>query len=122
MKTAKLPGFTAETSIYNSTVTYRSLSAGAGISSTAVTPALVGGGVGGIGGGGTGVGPCFGSRQCSACIPTGPTIFGPGRQFCIITDCSPGIGGACRCRLIFKGFLACRVPFPDVVSQDIAAG
>jgi hypothetical protein len=41
MKTAKLPGFTAETSIYNSTVTYRSLSAGAGIGSTSVVPALV---------------------------------------------------------------------------------
>jgi len=114
----KLPGFTAETSIYNSTVTYRPLSAGAGVSSTSVTAALVGGTVGGIGGG-TGVGPCFGTRQCSACIPTGPTIFGRGRQFCIITDCSPTISG-CRCRLLFKGFLGCTVPFPNVAANVVA--
>jgi hypothetical protein len=108
MKTAKLPGFTAETSIYNSTVTYRSLSAGAGIGSTSVVPALVGGGtVGGLGGGGV-IGPCFGSRQCSECIPTGPSI---------ITDCSPTIGGGCRCRLVFKGFLACTVPRPQFVAR-----
>lgn len=119
MKTAKLPGFTAETSIYNSTTTYRSLSAGAGVSSSAVTPALIGGGTfGGIGGGGVigPVEPCFGSSQCSACIPTGPSIFGPGRQFCTITSCTPTFSGGCRCRVIFKGFLACRVPRPDVVA------
>ena len=125
MNTATLPGFTAETSIYNSTVTYRTLSGGAGAGSTAVTAALIGGGtVGGLGGGGVigPVEPCFGTHQCSACIPTGPAIFGPGRQFCIITDCSPGIGGGCRCRLIFKGFLGCRVPFPDVVAHDFVTG
>ena len=117
MKTAKLPGFTAETSLYSSTVTYRSFSAGAGTGSTSVVPALVGGGtVGGLGGGGV-IGPCFGSRQCSECIPTGPSIFSPGRQFCIITDCSPTIGGGCRCRLIFKGFLACTVPRPQFVAR-----
>jgi len=114
-----LPGFTDETSLYNSRVTYRSLSAGAGAGTAAVTPALLGGSVGGLGGGGVigPVEPCFGSHQCGPCIPTGPSIFGPGRQFCIITDCSPTFGGGCRCRLIFKGFLGCRVPPPNVVTR-----
>ena len=118
MKTAKLPGFTAETSLYSSTVTYRSLSAGAGIGSTAVIPALIGGSVGGFGGG-AGIGPvepCFGSSTCSACVPTGPSIFSPGRQFCTITDCRPTINGGCRCRVIHKGFVACRLPRPEVVA------
>jgi hypothetical protein len=66
--------------------------------------------VGGGGGGGGGV-PCLNSSQCSACIPTGPSIFSPGRQFCIDSFCSPSFGGACRCQ-VFKGFRACVLPTP----------
>jgi hypothetical protein len=67
---------------------------------------------GGGGGGGGGVEePCLSSHQCSACVPTGPSIFSPGRQFCIDSICSPGFGGRCDCQ-VFKGFRSCRVPRP----------
>jgi hypothetical protein len=69
------------------------------------------GGDGGGGGGGGGGEPCLSSHQCSACIPTGPSIFSPGRQFCIDSICSPGFGGTCSCQ-VFKGFRSCRVPRP----------
>jgi hypothetical protein len=55
--------------------------------------------------------PCLSSHQCSACVPTGPSIFSPGRQFCIDSICSPSFGGTCRCR-VFKGFQSCRLPTP----------
>ena len=55
--------------------------------------------------------PCLSSRWCSECIPTGPSIFSPGRQFCVDSICSPGFGGTCRCR-VFKGWRSCRLPRP----------
>jgi hypothetical protein len=71
-----------------------------------------GGGDGGGGGGGGGGGmPCLSSSTCSSCIPTGPSIFSPGRQFCIDSICSPTFGGKCQC-LVFKGFRQCRLPSP----------
>lgn len=69
----------------------------------------------GIGGGGDGL-PCLSSSQCSACIPSGPSIFSPGRQFCIDSFCSPGFGGSCRCR-VFKGFRSCQVPRPVLTTR-----
>jgi hypothetical protein len=66
---------------------------------------------GGGGGGGGGGEPCLNSHQCSACIPSGPSIFSPGRQFCIDSFCSPSFGGTCRCQ-VFKGFQSCRLPTP----------
>lgn len=99
MHTINMPGFTAETSIYTSPVSYRSMPAGRQGEGTAVIPAI-----GGI------HFPCFGSSNCGACIPSGPTIFSPGRQFCINTDCQPTIHGGCKCRVTFKGFVPCQ-PF-----------
>ena len=69
----------------------------------------------GGGGGGGGGQPCLSSSQCSACVPTGPSIFSPGRQFCIDSICSPGFGGRCDC-LVFKGFRSCRLPTPVFTS------
>lgn len=71
---------------------------------------------GGGGGGGGGGEPCLSSSQCSACVPTGPSIFSPGRQFCIDSICSPGFGGRCDC-LVFKGFRSCRVPRPVLTTR-----
>ena len=68
-----------------------------------------GGGGGGGGGGGT---PCFDYQQCSECIPSGPSIFSPGRQFCQFFICRPTFGGGCRCHVQFKGFVPCRLPDP----------
>jgi hypothetical protein len=73
------------------------------------------GGGGGGGGGGDGL-PCLNSHSCSACIPTGPSIFSGGRQFCIDSICSPGFGGACRCQ-VFKGFVPCRLPRPVLTQR-----
>ena len=70
-----------------------------------------GDGPGGGGGGGGDPLPCLNSHVCSACIPTGPSIFSPGRQFCTDSFCSPGLGGTCRCQ-VFKGFQSCRLPTP----------
>jgi hypothetical protein len=65
----------------------------------------------GGGGGGGGVTPCLDSHACTPCIPSGPSIFSPGRQFCIDSFCSPSFGGQCRC-LVHKGFAPCRPPDP----------
>jgi len=69
------------------------------------------GGVFDPGGGGGDVGPCLGSHWCSGCFPSGPSIFSPGRQFCIDSFCSPGFGGKCTCQ-VFKGFQSCQLPTP----------
>jgi hypothetical protein len=86
------------------------------------TSALGDGGIfdpgGGSGGGGGGGMPCLDSLTCSACIPTGPSILGPGRQFCIYTSCSPTFGGGCRCQVVFKGFLSCRLPNPVLTTSS----
>jgi hypothetical protein len=55
--------------------------------------------------------PCLNHSICSACIPTGPSIFSPGRQFCQDYICSPGFNGTCRCT-VFKGFRPCTLPTP----------
>ena len=55
--------------------------------------------------------PCLNTSECSACVPTGPSIFSPGRQFCTTSFCTPGFNGSCRCR-VFKGFQTCQVPRP----------
>lgn len=99
-----IPGFVAEASIYTSAARYRSMSAGLQGEGAGVTPAE---------------GACLPVTQtCSACIPSGPSIFSPGRQFCQIFTCQPTFGGGCRCRLFFKGFLACRVDFGGVLTQS----
>ena len=95
MSTQKLPGFTAESSVYVSRASYRSMLAGSAGKSSAVIPAQ---------------GPCIGSHNCTPCVSSGPSIFSPGRQFCIFTDCRPTATGGCRCRVVFKGFVPCR-PF-----------
>lgn len=135
MTKAKLPGFTADVSLYSTSGQHqiaRHILLSGDLNSR-IYPARLkdeGEGVncdtcfgaqcvelgcldGGLDGGG-GL-PCLSSHQCSACIPTGPTIFSRGRQFCIDTFCSPGFGGACRCR-VFKGFQSCRVPTPVFTS------
>lgn len=102
MHIARLPGFTAEASIYTSPESYAALFAGAQVGSGAVTPAQF---------------DCPGfDADCGDCIPTGPSIFSPGRQFCTIRSCQPTIQGGCRCRVIFKGFLRCQLPLPDVAT------
>jgi len=55
--------------------------------------------------------PCLNSHRCSACFPSGPTIFSGGRQFCIDSICWRSFGGGCRCQ-VFKGFVPCRLPRP----------
>src|SRR5258706_413085 len=81
-------------------------------SSGAFDPGGGGGFPGGGGGGGGGNGePCLNSHVCSACVPTGPSIFSPGRQFCTDSFCSPSFGGKCDCQ-VFKGFRTCQVPRP----------
>ncbi len=98
-----IPGFTAEASVYTSAVSYRSMPSGLEVEGTAVTLAQ---------------GACVPiSQTCSACIPSGPSIFSPGRQFCQIFSCRPTLGGGCRCSLVFKGFVACRVDHGGVFTQ-----
>jgi hypothetical protein len=98
-----IPGFTAEASVYASAVSYRSMRVGLQGEGTSVTLAQ---------------GACVPINQtCSACIPSGPSIFSPGRQFCQIFTCRPTLGGGCRCSLLFKGFLACRVDYGGVLTQ-----
>ena len=66
----------------------------------------------GGGGGGDGT-PCLSSHTCTPCIPSGPSIFSPGRQFCTDSICSPSFGGQCRCT-VFKGFQRCQPSVPNV--------
>ena len=101
MITINMPGFTAETSIYTSTVCYRSMPAGPQGEGTPVIPAQF---------------DCPGlQKECTACLPLGPSIFSPGRQFCTIKTCRPTFRGGCRCQVFFKGFLPCQLPVPDKV-------
>lgn len=75
-----------------------------------------GGGVfGGGGGGGRPVEPCFDHEECSACVPVGPSIFSPGRQFCQFFTCQPTFSGGCNCQVFHKGFRSCS-PFGDLVA------
>src|SRR6185437_7349703 len=74
------------------------------------------GGGGGGGGGGGNEEPCLNSHVCSACVPTGPSIFSPGRQFCTDSFCSLSFGGKCVCQ-VFKGFRNCQVPRPVLTSR-----
>jgi hypothetical protein len=95
MRTTNMPGFTAERSLYASTVSNRWVIASQRRDSEAVIPAQ---------------GDCLPIKQiCSACIPSGPTVWS-GRQFCQTFTCQPTFGGGCRCRLFSKGFVSCR-PF-----------
>jgi hypothetical protein len=101
MNTMRMPGFTAETSVYASGVCYRSFSSGPRSAGEAVIPSQV---------------DCLGFQQkCSECIPVGPSIFSPGRQFCQFFTCQPTISGGCRCRLLSKGFVSCSPAFPGGV-------
>lgn len=100
MNTTNMPGFTAETSVYTSSVCYRSMPAGPQGEGPAIIPAQF---------------DCFGSHKCTPCIPLGPSIFSPGRQFCIDTSCQPTFGGGCRCHVLFKGFVPCRPSGPGGV-------
>jgi hypothetical protein len=96
----KMPGFTAEGSAYTSTVCYRSIPSRLEGAAAAIIPAQF-------------CEPFV--ESCGACIPTGPSIFSPGKQFCQIFTCTPTPFGGCRCRLTFKGFVPCD-PFPDPVA------
>jgi hypothetical protein len=96
----RMPGFTAVTSIYTSAASYSSMLAGLlQGESTSVIPAQF---------------DCTDFERCSACIPTGPSIFSPGRQFCRFFTCRPNLFGGCRCRERFKGFVPCD-PSDDLV-------
>jgi len=96
MSTMRMPGFTADRSVYASSGSYRSIAAGRAREGGGVIPAQE---------------PCLPVKQiCSECIPQGPSIFSRGRQFCQTFTCQPTFGGGCRCRLLSKGFVSCR-PF-----------
>ena len=96
MSTISMPGFTAERSLYASAESYRSTAAGPRRDGAGVIPAQ---------------GVCLPLQQtCGACIPQGPSIFSPGRQFCQTFTCRPTFSGGCQCRLFSKGFQSCR-PF-----------
>jgi hypothetical protein len=95
MSTMRMPGFTADRSVYASSGPYRSIAAGRAREGGGVIPAQE---------------PCLPIKQiCSACTPTGPSLF-RGRQFCQTFTCQQTFGGGCRCRLLSKGFVSCR-PF-----------
>lgn len=73
-------------------------------------------GDGGFGDGGGGpVEPCFDHEECSACVPVGPSIFSPGRQFCQFFTCQPTSSGGCNCQVFHKGFRSCS-PSGDLVA------
>jgi hypothetical protein len=96
MNTMNMPGFTADNSLYASAESYRSMTGVRQGGGGAVIPAQA---------------DCLGFQQtCSACIPTGPSIFSPGRQFCQTFTCQRTISGGCRCRLLSKGFVRCQPP------------
>jgi hypothetical protein len=134
----KLPGFTADVSLYPSsqrlmgthTVLSKDLSGiypaklkdeNAGVNcnncfgAQCVELGCLGKSLGG--GGIVDPDPCLNSSSCSACIPTGPSIFSPGRQFCIDSFCSPGFNGTCRCR-VYKGFRSCTLPTPVFTTRS----
>ena len=99
-----MPGFTAETSVYTSAASYRSMPAGLQGEGTAIIPAQF---------------ACTDFEQCSACIPVGPSIFSRGRQFCRFFTCRPTFSGGCRCRERFKGFVSC---LPDGLGGVLTEG
>ena len=103
-----LPGFTADVSLYTSTQHLMSTHTVPSKELSGIYPAALGDG-GGIDGG-FDTEPCLSSRQCSACIPTGTSIFSPGRQFCINSICTPRFNG-CSCQ-VFKGWVSCQLPRP----------
>jgi hypothetical protein len=78
----------------------------------------VGPGVGGGGGGGGTTEPCLNSHVCTKCIPSGPSIFSPGRQFCTDSFCSATFGGKCQCT-VFKGFRSCTLPTPVLTTRRL---
>lgn len=110
MSITKMPGFTAERSIHTSPGFYWSSSQGEGTAVVRMQLSNIGGGTEPSEFG------CFGSTECSECIPLGPSIFSPGRQFCTITDCRPTITGGCRCRVLFKGFRRCQPRVPNTTA------
>ena len=96
----KMPGFTAEASIYASTACYRSIAAGLQGDGTTIIPAQFN---------------CTNFEKCSTCFPVGPSIFSPGRQFCQFFTCRPTPFGGCRCQIFHKGFRSCD-PIGDLVA------
>jgi len=104
MDTMNMPGFTAETSLYTSAARYRSMPTGLQSEGTTIVPAQA---------------FCEPlSTECGPCIPSGPSIFSRGRQFCTYKSCRPTFSGGCRCRLVFKGFLPCNPTPVDPVFTE----
>lgn len=62
---------------------------------------------GGGGGGGNPTTPCISYDLCSACIPTGPSLFSGGRKFCQSFTCQTTSSGACSCQVYAKGYQSC---------------
>jgi hypothetical protein len=94
-----MPGFAAEASLYASEVHYRSMVAGMRGEAATILPAQFN---------------CVDHEECSACIPMGPSIFTPGRQFCQSSRCRPTASGGCRCT-VYKGWRSCNPAVPDVL-------